>query len=104
MARYYRTERVGFRFPAHPHSRCLVSGGGGRSARSWHRPDTQHLAPDTLGGGGGGGQGVYSPLLQQRLDQLGEAVARPVEAALDRPQVAPLVVGDLSVALPFQLP
>src|SRR5947208_16804763 len=50
----------------------------------------------TLGGGVGGG----GSLLQQRLDQLGEAVARPVEAPLDRPQVAPRDVGDLAVALP----
>src|SRR5881397_1677961 len=77
MAKYYRTERVGFRSPPPPPPPIPTLGG-------------------EVGGGGS--------LLQQRLDQLGEAVARPVEAALDRPQVAPRDVGDLSVALPFQLP
>src|SRR6266699_1573229 len=42
-------------------------------------------------------------LFQQGLDQLCETVARPVEAALHRAQVATGDVGDLGVALPLEL-
>src|SRR5882762_2164532 len=42
-------------------------------------------------------------LLQQRTDELGEAVPGSIEPALHRAQVAPRDVGDLGVALAFQL-
>src|SRR5712692_9061051 len=42
-------------------------------------------------------------LLQQWADELGEAVPGSIEAALDRAQVAPRDVGNLGVALAFQL-
>src|SRR5881409_760524 len=42
-------------------------------------------------------------LLQQRADELGEAVPGSIEAALHRAQVAPRDVGNLGVALAFQL-
>ena len=43
-------------------------------------------------------------LNQDGADQLGEAVSGPIQAALDRPQIAPGDLGNLLVALPFKLP
>src|SRR3989442_7533638 len=49
------------------------------------------------------GSDGFQRLLEQRLDELGEAVAGPVEPALDRPQIAAGDVRDLRVALPLEL-
>src|SRR5712691_10568208 len=55
--------------------------------------------PPPRAAGGRGGTG----LLEQGRDHLSKAVARPVETTFHRAQVATGDVGDLSVALPFQL-
>src|SRR5437879_4951669 len=49
------------------------------------------------------GSDGFQRLLEQRLDELGEAVAGPVEPALDGPQIAAGDVRDLRVALPLEL-
>src|SRR5438477_10002746 len=62
--------------------------------------------PQPQGRGWGGGWGATAcgaVLLQERTDQLGEAVPGPIEAAFHGAQIAPRDVGDLSVALAFQL-
>src|SRR5881398_3097802 len=62
--------------------------------------------PQPQGRGWGGGRGATAcgaALLQQRTDELREAVPGSIEAAFHRAQVAPRDVGDLSVALAFQL-
>ena len=43
-------------------------------------------------------------LNEDGADQLGEAVARPIQATLHSPQIAPRDLGDLLIALPFELP
>src|SRR2546425_3356356 len=55
------------------------------------------------GRGGGACDGLWGTLLQQRSDELGEAVPGPIEAALHRAEVAARDIGDLGVALAFQL-
>src|SRR5213596_2930911 len=60
-------------------------------------------AAATPGKGAGVGSGLVGCLLQQGLDELGEAVPGPIEAALHGAQVAARNVGDLGVALAFQL-
>src|SRR5437762_12067676 len=47
--------------------------------------------------------GTWNLLLDQRRDQLGEAVPGAVQAALHRAQVAARDLRDLLVALPFEL-
>src|SRR5439155_11137665 len=70
------------------------------------RPPPQTPAPLQGQGGGGwatGGPGLVGSLLQQRPDELGEAVPGPIEAALYGAEVAARDIGDLGVALAFQL-
>src|SRR5881396_4355180 len=91
MAKYYRTERVGFRFPAHPYSRCRVSGVRCRSARSCHRPDTQHPAPDTLGGGGEGGGGFTAPYSSNGSISWGKLLRARLRRLLTVPRLPPVM-------------
>src|SRR3989441_8360258 len=53
--------------------------------------------------GVGGTTACGAALLQERTDELGEAVPGPIEAAFHGAQVAPRDIGDLSVAFAFQL-
>src|SRR5919107_903947 len=46
---------------------------------------------------------LAGPLLQPGLDDLREGVPRPIEARLDRPEIAVRDLGDLLVRLPLEL-
>src|ERR1041384_7326086 len=50
-------------------------------------------------GGKGGGTGLF----EQRCDRMGEAVSSPIQAAFDGAEVAARYIGDLRIALSFEL-